>query len=159
MIKFVSWFDITIVVKNVHYWCGLIRMIVTPVFVSPFIMAWTTGAAPLHLGNILPWMFNIPLWKILESLLTELQHIPNKPVFTYNGKLLMIRDGMRCPNEATTPKSKQSVCEWLISFGSGQTEIGRLCCFAYFATKQGWGFGAGTTTDNSLTIFPFCLYR
>jgi hypothetical protein len=75
--------------------------------------------------------------------------------FTYSGKPLMILDGMRCPNEATTPKSQQSFC---FSFGSGQTEIGRLCCFAYFATKQGWGLGAGTTTDNSLTILPSCLH-
>lgn len=36
-------------------------MIVTPVSASPFMIAWIIGAAPLHLGNKLAWMFSIPL--------------------------------------------------------------------------------------------------
>ena len=43
------------------YWCGLIFMMDMPVLESPFIIAWTTGEAPLHLGNILPCTFSMPL--------------------------------------------------------------------------------------------------
>ena len=77
-------------------------------------------------------------------------HVP-----TYHGKTFMILFGMRCPKDATTPKS-QKPCTGN-SFGRGQMEIGRLCSMAYFATTHGWGFGAGTTTDSSLTTLPFFL--
>lgn len=36
---------------QVEYFFGIILTIETPVFSSPFLMAWKIGAAPLHLGS------------------------------------------------------------------------------------------------------------
>ena len=70
----------------------------------------------------------------------------------------MILLGIRCPKEATTPKSHFSESSpFHVSLGRGQMVMGIECCAAYLATIQGCGLGDGTTTDNSFTAIPSCL--
>ena len=62
------------------YWKGLIRMMVTPVSLSPFMTACMMGVAPRHLGSRLPCTLSIPLMnrKLLKctfnSVLLNAQH-------------------------------------------------------------------------------------
>ncbi len=82
-------------------------MMETPVSLSPCKMACGIGEAPRHRGRRLPCTFRIPLECKFEVKNDKYRFERASKLESYLGNAWMTLLGIRCPKEATTPRSNR----------------------------------------------------